>query len=95
MNVYDVIVRPIITEKSESQKWEGKYTFEVHTAANKKDIKRAVEIIYEVDVEKVNVMVMPAKINKTRGRRVIVRHPVWKKAIVSLSPGQRIEALEA
>ena len=95
MNIYDVIVRPLITEKTEMQKWLGKYTFEVNLQANKSEIKRAVEEIYDVDVENVNVMVMPAKASKMRGRRVMTRRPVWKKAIVTLASGQRIEALEA
>jgi large subunit ribosomal protein L23 len=95
MNIYDVIVRPLITEKSEMQKWQGKYTFEVNLHANKSEIKRAVQEIYDVDVDSVNVMVMPAKVSRMRGRQVMVRRPVWKKAIVTVASGQRIEALEA
>jgi len=95
MDIYTVIVRPLVTEKTEEQKEEGKYTFKVHSRANKNEIKRAVEGIYDVDVTAVNVMNVPAKINRKRGRRPIVRHPAWKKAIVTLVPGQRIEALEA
>lgn len=95
MDIYTVIVRPLVTEKTEGQKWEGKYAFKVHSRANKIEIKRAVEGIYGVDVVSVNVMNVPAKVNRTRGRRPIVRHPAWKKAIVTLVPGQRIEALEA
>ncbi|MGC9356716.1 MAG: 50S ribosomal protein L23 [Anaerolineae bacterium] len=95
MSIYDIIIRPIVTEKSESLKWQGKYTFEVHPGANKTEIKRAVERIYEVDVESVNTMIMPAKISTMRGRRVSVRRPAWKKAVVTVALGQRIEALEA
>jgi large subunit ribosomal protein L23 len=95
MNIYDIIVRPLWTEKSEINKWQGKYTFEVHYGANKIEIKRAVEEIYDVDVEAVNVMIMPAKISRTRGRKPVVRRPAWKKAIVTVAPGERIEVLEA
>ncbi|HEY88592.1 MAG TPA: 50S ribosomal protein L23 [Thermoflexia bacterium] len=95
MNVYDVIIAPVFTEKSEAMKWDGKYTFEVHTKANKNEIKRAVEVIYNVKVASVNTMIMPAKFSGSAGRRRGVRTKVWKKAIVSLVSGQRIVALEA
>jgi large subunit ribosomal protein L23 len=95
MNIYDVIVRPLWTEKSEINKWQGKYTFEVNLHANKVEIKRAVEQIYDVKVQSVNVMVVPAKISRRRGRKPIVRRPVWKKAVVTVAPGERIEVLEA
>jgi large subunit ribosomal protein L23 len=95
MHIYEVIERPLVTEKSEIQKWEGKYTFEVNFRANKSEIKRAVEEIYGVDVVAVNVMNMPAKMNRMRGRRRTVRYGAWKKAIVTVAPGQRIEELEA
>jgi large subunit ribosomal protein L23 len=95
MNIYDVIVRPLWTEKSEINKWQGKYTFEVHHKANKVEIRRAVEQIYDVQVRGVNVMIMPAKISRRRGRKPIVRRPAWKKAVVTVAPGERIEVLEA
>ena len=95
MNIYDVIVRPLVTEKSELLKTEGKYAFMVNTRANKFEVKRAVETLYGVQVASVNVMNMPAKANRIRGRRRSVRRPVWKKAIVTVASGQRIEALEA
>ncbi len=95
MNVYDVIIAPLSTEKSEGMKWDGKYTFEVHRKANKSEIKKAVEAIYNAKVASVNTMIMPAKFSGLPGRRRGVRSKVWKKAIVSLAPGQRIVALEA
>ncbi|MGC9398984.1 MAG: 50S ribosomal protein L23 [Anaerolineae bacterium] len=96
MDIYDVIIEPLMTEKSERLKWEeGKYTFEVHMKANKIDIKRAVSEIYNVDVERVNTMIMPAKFSGLPGRRRSVRNNVWKKAIVTLASGQRIAELEA
>ncbi|MEA3310293.1 MAG: 50S ribosomal protein L23 [Chloroflexota bacterium] len=95
MNIYDVVIVPISTEKSEEIKWDGKYTFEVHPKSNKSEIKKAVEAIYKVEVTSVNTMIMPAKFSGSAGRRRGVRSKVWKKAIVSLAPGQRIVALEA
>ncbi len=95
MNIYDVIVRPIITEKSTILRDEGQYVFEVNRRANKIEIKKAVESIYGVDVVRVNVMNMPAKFNRIRGRRPTKRRSEWKKAIVTVAPGQRIEELEA
>lgn len=95
MDIYEVIIRPVTTEKSELRKDLGQYTFEVHRRANKQQIREAVAEIYGVDVVAVNVMNMPAKIRHTRGRRARVHLPVWKKAVVTLAPGQRIDALEA
>ncbi len=95
MNPYEIIVRPIDTEKSRFQASDlGQYTFHVHLGANKIEVKRAIEMIYEVEVEAVNTMVMPAKISRRRGRRGVVRRPVWKKAVVTLAPGERMEVFE-
>lgn len=95
MDIYDVIIRPVVTEKSELRKELGQYTFEVNRRANKQQIRDAVAEIYGVDVVAVNVMNMPAKIRHTRGRRANIHLPVWKKAIITVAPGQRIDALEA
>lgn len=95
MNPYQVIIRPIDTEKSRYQSTElRQYAFEVHRRANKIDVKRAIETIYGVKVASVNVMNMPAKITRRYGRRRLVRHPVWKKAVVKLEPGERLEVFE-
>ena len=95
MNIYEVIVRPLETEKAYQQREIGQYVFMVNRKANKGQIRRAVEEIYDVTVESVNVMNMPAKVNRIRGRRKVVRQAPWKKAIVTLSPGETLEALEA
>lgn len=95
MNIYEVIVRPLETEKAYQQRELGQYVFMVNRKANKGQIRRAVEEIYDVAVESVNVMNMPAKVNRIRGRRKVVRHASWKKAIVTLAPGETLEALEA
>jgi len=95
MNPYKVIIRPIDTEKTRYQASElGKYTFEVDRHANKIEVKRAIEAIYEVDVVAVNMMNMPAKVTRRRGRRRVVRRQPWKKAIVTAAEGQRLEVFE-
>jgi large subunit ribosomal protein L23 len=91
LHLYDVLVRPVVTEKSAIQSDElNQYVFEVASDANKVQIKEAVEVIFDVTVLKVNTMVMPAKRGR-RGRNWYVRSRQWKKAIVSLPSDQKIE----
>ncbi len=90
LHIYDVIVRPVITEKSNEISEDNKYVFEVASKANKMQIREAVEFIFEVDVLKVNTMVMPAKRGR-RGRKFYRRSSQWKKAVVTLQPGSSIE----
>ena len=95
MNPYKVIIRPIDTEKTRYQASElGQYTFEVDRRANKIDVKRAIEAIYGIDVAVVNVMNMPAKVSRRHGRRRVVRRATWKKAVVTVAEGQRLEVFE-
>ncbi len=89
MNPYEIIIRPIDTEKTRFQASElGKYTFEVHPGANKMEVKQAIEVIFEVEVSAVNTLIMPAK----RGWRSY-RGP-WKKAVVTLAEGERLNVFE-
>ncbi|NLD18373.1 MAG: 50S ribosomal protein L23 [Tissierellia bacterium] len=84
---YDIIKRPIITEESVDQMEENKYTFEVSKSADKTEIKKAIEHIFDVKVEKVYTQNRRGKIKRqgaTSGRR-----PNWKKAIVKLAPGSK------
>jgi large subunit ribosomal protein L23 len=90
LHLYDVIIRPIVTEKSQGMSDQGKYVFEVALNANKPQIKAAIETIFEKNVLKVNTMVVPAKRGR-RGRRVFMRTSEWKKAVVTLAPGEEIE----
>jgi len=93
--IQDVIVRPLITERSTLLKEKGKYSFEVHPDATKKEIKNAVESIFKkekVEVLKVNTTNVPAKIR--RFGRSLSKAYRWKKAIVTLKPGQKIEFFE-
>jgi large subunit ribosomal protein L23 len=94
MNIYQVLVRPISSEKTGFQSDHlNQYSFEVDRRANKLQVKKAVEEIFDVDVVSVNVMNMPAKRGRF-GRRHIVRKTAWKKAVVTLATGQRIEFFE-
>lgn len=93
LHLYDVIRRPVITEKSTVMvDQDNKYVFEVNSKANKIQIKEAVEEIFELEgqVLKVNTMVMPAKRGR-RGRNTYIRSRQWKKAIVTVVDGVTIE----
>ncbi len=90
---HDVLIRPLITEKSTRQIELGQYSFEVHRDANKIQIREAVEKTFHVQVKAVNTLNMPRK-ERRRGR-VIGSIPGWKKAIVTLIPGQTIDIFEA
>ena len=92
MHLYEVLRRPLVTEKNTALQTQGKYTFEVAGEASKEQIKRAVEKAFNVTVTKVNVMTMPSKGQRIRGRLVL--SPSWKKAIVTLKPGDKIEIFE-
>lgn len=81
--LHDIIIRPIITEKSMDAMADGKYTFEVRKNSTKTEIKNAVEEIFDVEVEKVNTINVRGKL-KTQGLHS-GRRPNWKKAIVKLT----------
>jgi large subunit ribosomal protein L23 len=95
MHPYEILRRPVVTEKSNFQSdILGQYTFEVDRRANKKQIKDAIELVFGVTVEQVRVINMPAKRVRRYGRREVVRKSGWKKAVVTLVPGDRIEIFE-
>ena len=90
MNSYDIIRRPIITEKTTNQKeTHNQLTFEVARHANRTEIKRAIETLFNVNVAAVRTQQITGK-TKQRGR-ITGRRRNWKKAIVKLMPGERIE----
>jgi large subunit ribosomal protein L23 len=93
MSPYQVIKRPIITEKSNIATADNQYTFQVDRRANKTQIQDAVEHIFNVDVVGVRVMNIGPKYGRW-GRKRVKRSPAWKKAIVTIAPGQRIEIFE-
>jgi large subunit ribosomal protein L23 len=95
----EIILRPVISEKSIDESGRGKYTFAVHDRANKIQIKAAIEELYQkeqVTVVSVNVLTTKVK-EKRRGSRrgqVIGHTTPWRKAIVTLASGQKIEFFE-
>ncbi len=94
VSVYDILRRPLITEKSNFQNEKlGRYVFEVANDASKTQIKEAIETIFEVKVEKVNTMVMPAK-RARKMRRIVNRTSQYKKAVVKLKIGDTIDLFE-
>lgn len=88
MHVYDVLKRPVVTEKTTGQGDLRQYTFEVDRRANKMLVKDAVETAFDVKVEAVRIVTVPAKMGHY-GRRIITKKPSWKKAVVTLSPGSK------
>jgi large subunit ribosomal protein L23 len=94
--VFDIIRRPIITEKSNYlSSYLNQYVFEVDIDANRTAIKEAIETVFDVKVKRVNVMVVPAKQSRSmRTRRMRTRTSAYKKAIVTLAEGERIPIFE-
>jgi large subunit ribosomal protein L23 len=91
LHLYDIIRRPVVTEKSQRLTDEQNvYVFEVDLRATKPMIKDAVETIFGVSVLKVRTMVMPAK-RARRIRKTFFRTSEWKKAVVTIAPGQTID----
>ena len=90
---YDIIIRPVITEKTSIQKEDfNQVSFEVDRRANRVEIRRAIEKIFKVKVAEVKTMQVKGKI-KQRGR-IVGKRKDWKKAVVKLMPGERIGFFE-
>ena len=92
MDPRQVIIRPVVSEKSYALMGEGKYTFRVHERAHKLQIAQAVEEIFDVNVQAVRTSKVKSK-PKRRGLNS-GRSRSWKKAVVQLAPGERIELFE-
>jgi large subunit ribosomal protein L23 len=92
MHLYKVLERPLITEKNSALQAQGKYVFKVAQEANKEQIKQAVEKAFKVTVTGVNLMTVSGKRRRMRGREVT--SPSWKKALVTLKSGDKIELFE-
>ncbi len=90
-NYYSTIISPSITEKNTILREENKYVFEVDRNSNKAQIKKAIEVLFNVKVEAVNTMIVKGK--KKRMGKFTGYRPNWKKAIVKLSEGQTIDKL--
>lgn len=89
---HDIIVRPIITEKTSRLMEIGQYTFEVLKDANKIEIRKAVEEVFNVKVAKVNTIQISSK--PKRMGAFMGRTRTWKKAVVTLAPGEKIAFFE-
>lgn len=87
-DAYLILLRPLVTEKSFKGQAKGKITFQVHAKANKISIRKAIEKVYDLKVQNVNVISMRGKRRNFGGRRGTASD--WKKAIVTLKPGQNI-----
>lgn len=92
--MHEVLLRPVISEKSVIETERNNYTFAVARDANKFEIKAAVEAEFKVDVLGVRVVNVKPK-QKRRGRRTLGMVPGWRKAIVTIAAGQKIELFEA
>jgi large subunit ribosomal protein L23 len=98
MEITEILREGIVTEKTIALQKQNKYTFKVALEANKIDVRRAVETLFNVKVVSVNTIRMPGKAKMIR-RKGVAPRPVaareWKKAIVTLREGQSIDALKA
>ncbi|MFP5254538.1 MAG: 50S ribosomal protein L23 [Acidimicrobiia bacterium] len=91
----DVIIEPIVSEKSYALSETGAYTFRVHASASKPEIHDAVEKIFNVKVEKVNTLNRKGKRKRNRRTGVLGSRPDTKRAIVTLAEGQTIDLYQA
>ncbi|MFH0812368.1 MAG: 50S ribosomal protein L23 [Pseudomonadota bacterium] len=92
-NMYEVIKRPILTEKTTLQKGEAnQVTFDVDKRANKIEIKNAIEKIFKVKVIDVHTMLVQGKVKRVG--RFLGKRSDWKKAVVTLKPGEQLPFLE-
>ncbi len=92
MNPHQIVIRPLITEKNTNLMQLGKYSFEVDRNATKPQIRRAIEVLFSVKVTAVHTMNVRGKMRR-RGRETGYTAD-WKKAVVTLAPGNRIELFE-
>lgn len=94
--IYDVLIRPLVTEKSSYLSGKlNQYSFVVANRATKSMVKDAVETLFDVDVVRVNIQNAPAKRGRrARSRRLLVRRSGFKKAIITLAEGQTLEMFE-
>ena len=89
--LYDVVVRPLVTEKSNYQSSKLKqYSFVVRDEATRTMVKDAIETLFDVDVARVNIVNAPAKRGRrAKSRRLLVRRPAYKKAVITLAEGSK------
>jgi large subunit ribosomal protein L23 len=94
--IYDVLRRPLVTEKSSYQSGKlNQYSFVVADTATRTQVKDAIEMLYDVSVVRVNVMNVPAKRGRRlRSRRLLIRKVGYKKAVITLAAGQTLQIFE-
>ena len=93
--LYEILRRPLVTEKTSYQSGLNKYSFIVADSATRTQVKDAIETIYDVSVERVNIVNVPAKRGRRlRSRRMSIRKPGFKKAVVTLAEGQTLPIFE-
>jgi large subunit ribosomal protein L23 len=94
--IYDVLRRPLVTEKSSYQSGKlNQYSFVVTNTATRTQVKDAIETLYDVNVVRVNVINVPAKRGRRlRSRRLLVRKVGYKKAVITLAEGQTLQIFE-
>jgi len=91
----DLIVRPVVSEKSYALSEKGVYTFIVPASANKIEVRRSVERVFNVKVEKVNTLNRPGKRKRNRKKATFGKRPDTKRAFVTLASGQTIPLFES
>lgn len=94
MNIYDVIVKPIVSEKGTVLQASQQYLFKVNPRATKPMIRQAVEKLFKVQVTDVRTATMAGKTKRSPRRGTSVTRADWKKAIVTLADGQKLEFIE-
>ena len=92
MDARDIIIAPVVSEKSYMLNETGAYTFKVHSSANKIEIRNAVQELFKVKVTSVNTLNVHGKARRQRTKQA-GKTSDWKKAIVTLQPGQKLEGL--
>ena len=95
MNINSIIIGPIISEKSMSEAGKGKFTFAVARTADKTAVKKAVNIAFKVNVVSVQTTLQKGKRRRSGAKRTLVPGSVWKKAVIMLKPGEKIDIFAA
>jgi large subunit ribosomal protein L23 len=92
-NPYEILRKPLVTEKSMARQQKGIYTFIVAMEANKIDVKRAVEKVYNVKVDSVSTVMMKGKLKRMKNMLLEGKRKDWKKAYVTLKEGYRLDII--
>ena len=93
-NPRDVVIAPVVSEKSYEQLEQNVYVFKVHTSASKPEIRRAIESIFDVTVTKVNTLNRKGKVRRNRRSNTVGKRADTKRAIVTLTEGDSIKIFE-